>query len=1151
MNRFKKSSSGAAVASGSSSRSQPPYVVPNSAKNNWINHQSEAIVALNIADGSLNIPVSGGSDSGRFCYVGDVRQERVNYHSGKLQSGAIVIEIQGQKVSGYTLRDLIQWLEHVSQNGAPVLIKTVKPGLLPKDLGQYLSARFQKGSVDHDLQSTIRDNLYLRTVPCTTRAPRPGEVNGVDYSFLTKDEFLVLEKNGDLLESGIFDGNHYGTPKPLSDDETAPLFGRANSSSNLLPGSHPSSDGKRRRNRSNIEKPEDYSAPAPPSGALTRKKSLEQGLNSPDLGPLPDNWEMAFTEDGHPYFIDHTNETTHWLDPRLEKLKKQTANDCDTDELPYGWEKVEDPHYGTYFIDHVNRRTQYDNPVSCAKSLSDHGSDISSLRSSHLEPERNGRRTPPMYQSKSKPFFTKDPKRLNGQFIKTRIVKSTRGLGFTIVGGDDTDEEFLQIKNVVPDGPAYLDGKLQTGDVLIYVDEICVLGYSHQNAVSLFQSIQPGETVTLDVCRGYPLPFDPNDPDTEIVTTIAVTMPPAAPVTNTPTFSRKGFQHSSLTPSQLSVASVPVSAATQTTSSHMQKSRSTENVNKVPAGVAPPDVVVFNNNKEIFTVEIKRGNMGFGFTIADGPLGQKVKQILDKERCSTLIEGDVLLEINDVCVKDMKHNEVVQVLKDCPKEAYTTITVQRGGYTIQQQQQQQTPLTSHTKTPGSPETGDSNQSPGQYFFNSSPANNVHTSTESMKSVTDDKGKETPDSSSTASTITNNDPNKNQKSISQDSINSQPPQPDKLSSSDHLNTPSKKPQSTPDTPTPTADKIPRSPLKELNVPVGRHKPAGAPGIGHAYDPYSNNKAPTRDSSYDLPYSDHYMDYPPPPRPYDWRGYRGPPPPPPPISMWRDYNYVAPPRRLYSDIDYYGSQDIIDYPPDIRAQNYAELRYRSRTPGPDIGRSAGHAPDLYPNRSKTPNPQDMRSKTPTNSDWDMDYSAYYSGHLPSSQSFNYGKPVYSHRPPPPMVAPPGVDQVYGGAPVDSPASQRQQKLNSSSSFPPGNPLHPSGNPLHPSGNPLHPSAQYNAPSTRKQTTSFESTEPTPGGGTVAPPPRLSRADRLHSNSLDSNSPSSRSPTRYAVADGDNEFFETTVFLRRLENGFGFRIIGGTEEGSQVFV
>ena len=39
-------------------------------------------------------------------------------------------------------------------------------GLLPKDLRQYLTSRFPKGSLDHDLQQTIRDNLYLRTVPC-------------------------------------------------------------------------------------------------------------------------------------------------------------------------------------------------------------------------------------------------------------------------------------------------------------------------------------------------------------------------------------------------------------------------------------------------------------------------------------------------------------------------------------------------------------------------------------------------------------------------------------------------------------------------------------------------------------------------------------------------------------------------------------------------------------------------------------------------------------------------------------------------------------------------------------------------------------------------------------------------------------------------
>ncbi|CAF5093198.1 unnamed protein product, partial [Rotaria magnacalcarata] len=96
---------------------------------------------------------------------------------------------------------------------------------LTKDLRQFLDARFQKGSIDHDLQQTIRDNLYMRTVPCTTRPPRPGEINGQDYTFLSTKDFRTLEKSGNLLESGVYKGNHldyfvfrighyYGTPRP-------------------------------------------------------------------------------------------------------------------------------------------------------------------------------------------------------------------------------------------------------------------------------------------------------------------------------------------------------------------------------------------------------------------------------------------------------------------------------------------------------------------------------------------------------------------------------------------------------------------------------------------------------------------------------------------------------------------------------------------------------------------------------------------------------------------------------------------------------------------------------------------------------------------------------------------------------------------------
>ena len=40
----------------------------------------------------------------------------------------------------------------------------------------------------------------------TTREARKGEVHGVDYNFLNVDEFLALEKSGNLLESGLYDG---------------------------------------------------------------------------------------------------------------------------------------------------------------------------------------------------------------------------------------------------------------------------------------------------------------------------------------------------------------------------------------------------------------------------------------------------------------------------------------------------------------------------------------------------------------------------------------------------------------------------------------------------------------------------------------------------------------------------------------------------------------------------------------------------------------------------------------------------------------------------------------------------------------------------------------------------------------------------------
>ncbi|NHC45988.1 guanylate kinase [Motilibacter aurantiacus] len=56
------------------------------------------------------------------------------------------------------------------------------------------------------------------SVSATTRFPRPGEVDGVHYWFVSDAEFDALVASGDLLEWAVFAGNRYGTPrKPVQD----------------------------------------------------------------------------------------------------------------------------------------------------------------------------------------------------------------------------------------------------------------------------------------------------------------------------------------------------------------------------------------------------------------------------------------------------------------------------------------------------------------------------------------------------------------------------------------------------------------------------------------------------------------------------------------------------------------------------------------------------------------------------------------------------------------------------------------------------------------------------------------------------------------------------------------------------------------------
>jgi guanylate kinase len=68
-----------------------------------------------------------------------------------------------------------------------------------------------KGSLIHRLLDRMPE-LEL-SVSATTRPPRPGERDGVDYHFQSEEEFDRLARDALLLEHAVYSGNRYGTPR--------------------------------------------------------------------------------------------------------------------------------------------------------------------------------------------------------------------------------------------------------------------------------------------------------------------------------------------------------------------------------------------------------------------------------------------------------------------------------------------------------------------------------------------------------------------------------------------------------------------------------------------------------------------------------------------------------------------------------------------------------------------------------------------------------------------------------------------------------------------------------------------------------------------------------------------------------------------------
>ena len=93
--------------------------------------------------------------------------------------------------------------------------KIMKKGLMIVISGPAGSG---KGTVNAHL---LKTGDFVYSVSATTRAPRPGEVDGVNYHYITREEFLSRIESGDMLEHTEYCGNFYGTPRKEAEEVLA------------------------------------------------------------------------------------------------------------------------------------------------------------------------------------------------------------------------------------------------------------------------------------------------------------------------------------------------------------------------------------------------------------------------------------------------------------------------------------------------------------------------------------------------------------------------------------------------------------------------------------------------------------------------------------------------------------------------------------------------------------------------------------------------------------------------------------------------------------------------------------------------------------------------------------------------------------------
>lgn len=75
-----------------------------------------------------------------------------------------------------------------------------------------------KGTIMRELMSRYEE-YYALSISATTRSPRIGETDGIEYFFKTREEFEKMIEKNELIEYALYVENYYGTPKAYVEEQ--------------------------------------------------------------------------------------------------------------------------------------------------------------------------------------------------------------------------------------------------------------------------------------------------------------------------------------------------------------------------------------------------------------------------------------------------------------------------------------------------------------------------------------------------------------------------------------------------------------------------------------------------------------------------------------------------------------------------------------------------------------------------------------------------------------------------------------------------------------------------------------------------------------------------------------------------------------------